>query len=121
MDEDVVGRQVVCDCRECEGNIGSAEFLRTVLREVAEQSRVTLLEMFIHQFSPQGISATAVIAESHIFIHTWPEKRYVALDVFTCGDNALPELAVEVMRKAFRPQHVETRIIERSASARLSA
>jgi S-adenosylmethionine decarboxylase proenzyme len=50
-----------------------------------------------HQFSPQGVSGVVVIAESHLFIHTWPEYGYAAADVFTCGNTVQPERAVEVL------------------------
>lgn len=114
--DDVVGRQYVCDYWGCQGDIGSADAVLKVLREAVERSNATLLKLFIHQFSPQGVTAIAIIAESHIIIHTWPEKRYIALDVFTCGEQAIPERAVEIVREAFVPSQVETREIRRRAS-----
>ena len=52
----------------------------------------------LHKFSPQGVSGVAVLAESHISVHTWPERRYGAFDVFMCGD-AEPHRAVDVLRR----------------------
>lgn len=60
----------------------------------------TLLHIHTHRFSPQGVSGVAVLAESHISVHTWPEIGYGAFDVFMCGD-AEPRRAVEVLRQAF--------------------
>ena len=113
---DELGRQIICDYYGCQANIGTAEVILDVLREAVERSQSTLLKLFIHQFSPQGVTAIAIIAESHIIIHTWPEKAYIALDAFTCGSKALPERAIEVVREAFRPTHIETREVKRSAS-----
>jgi S-adenosylmethionine decarboxylase len=67
----------------------------------------TLLHIHMHHFTPNGgISGVAVLAESHISVHTWPERDYAAFDVFMCGD-AKPELAVEILQKAFSPSRIE--------------
>jgi S-adenosylmethionine decarboxylase len=113
--DSVVGRQFICDYWGCQGNIGSAETVLEVLKDAVQRANATLLELFIHQFSPQGLTAIAMIAESHIIIHTWPEKGYIALDVFTCGNKALPEKAVETVRAAFAPSQVQTSEVRRRA------
>jgi S-adenosylmethionine decarboxylase len=113
---DEVGRQIVCDCWGCEGDINSARAVREALVEAVQRANVTLLDLIIHQFSPQGLTAVAIVTESHVFIHTWPEKKYVALDAFTCGQSAAPEHILEVMRAAFLPKHVEIREIVRRAT-----
>ena len=118
--DDVVGRQFICDYWGCQGDIGSAESVLQVLRDAVERANATLLKLFIHQFSPQGVTAIAIISESHIIIHTWPEKGYIALDVFTCGDKAIPERAVEIVREAFVPSRVETREVRRRATYELN-
>jgi S-adenosylmethionine decarboxylase len=62
-----------------------------------------LLNVDLHHFSPNGgISGVAVLAESHISIHTWPEISYAAVDVFMCG-NAQPHKAIEVLKGVFLP------------------
>ncbi len=69
----------------------------------------TLLHIHLHHFTPNGgVSGVAVLAESHISVHTWPERQYAAFDVFMCG-NARPDKAVPVLREAFRPGRVEVR------------
>ena len=66
----------------------------------------TLLHIHLHHFTPNGgISGVAVLAESHISIHSWPERGYAALDVFMCGD-AEPHLAVEILRDYFSPDRI---------------
>ena len=77
------------------------------LVEAVEQSGATLLHIHLHHFTPNGgVSGVAVLAESHISIHTWPERGYAALDVFMCGD-AEPHKAIPVLERAFRPSGVE--------------
>lgn len=59
----------------------------------------TLLNLTSHKFEPQGVTALALLAESHISIHTWPESGYAAVDIFTCGQTAKPRLACEYFIK----------------------
>jgi S-adenosylmethionine decarboxylase len=83
------------------------EFIDATLRECVEVSGATLLHLHLHHFTENGgVSGVAVLAESHISIHSWPEHGYAAFDVFMCGD-AEPHTAVEVLRQAFRPERVE--------------
>ncbi len=77
--------------------------VEATLRDCVEAAGATLLHIHLHHFTPHhGISGVAVLAESHISIHTWPETGYAALDVFMCG-CAEPHAAIEVLRAAFRP------------------
>jgi len=76
------------------------------LRRCVEVAGATLLGVHLHHFEDNsGISGVAVLAESHISIHSWPEHSYAALDIFMCGDTT-PEACVEVLREAFSPDHV---------------
>jgi len=75
----------------------------TALREAADAAGATLLNIDLHKFTPNGgITGVAVLAESHISIHTWPERAYAAVDVFMCG-GAEPYRAVQILRRAFEP------------------
>jgi len=110
---EVLGKQVILDCWGCNKKIASEDAVRAALLEAVAKANVTLLELSVHQFHPQGISAVALLAESHLFVHTWPEKSYLAVDFFTCGSNALPEEALEVIRAAFMPTDTKVQQIER--------
>ena len=79
------------------------ELMERTMREAVEAAKATLLHIHLHHFTPNGgISGVAVLAESHISVHTWPERQFAAFDIFMCGD-AKPELAVEVLRTHFQP------------------
>ena len=56
------------------------------------------LHLKSHKFEPQGVTAVALLAESHISIHTWPENGTAVCDIFTCGDHTDPDAGVEYMR-----------------------
>ena len=69
--------------------------------------------MHMHRFGKeQGISGVAVLAESHISVHTWPERDYMAFDIFMCG-NTYPELASEFLVKTLKPKRKKIEIIKR--------
>jgi S-adenosylmethionine decarboxylase len=80
--------------------------IEKTLRRCIEVAGATLLHIHLHHFTPNGgVSGVAVLSESHISIHSWPEANYAALDIFMCGD-ARPELAVPVLRQAFDAEQV---------------
>ena len=80
--------------------------IERTLRACVEVSGATLLHVHLHHFTPEGgVSGVAVLAESHISIHTWPEHGYAAVDVFMCGDTE-PHKAVDVLRARFEPERV---------------
>ena len=82
------------------------ETVEAAFRECVDACKATLLHIHLHRFSPQGVSGVAVLAESHISVHTWPEAEYAAFDVFMCGD-AEPWKAVDILRKAFDADEVK--------------
>jgi S-adenosylmethionine decarboxylase len=87
-------------------HLDDIELIDRTLRECVRTAGATLLHMHLHHFTPNsGVSGVAVLAESHLSIHTWPERGYAALDVFMCGD-ARPELCVGVLKRVFRPREV---------------
>jgi S-adenosylmethionine decarboxylase len=85
--------------------LNDIEHIETTLRRCVEASNATLLHIHLHHFQPSGVSGVAVLAESHISIHTWPEAGYAALDVFMCG-SADPDKCVPVLREAFAAKRV---------------
>jgi S-adenosylmethionine decarboxylase len=79
--------------------------IETTLHRCVEASGATLLHIHLHRFHPNGVSGVAVLAESHISIHTWPDSGYAALDVFMCG-SANPDKCIPVLRRAFSAKRV---------------
>ncbi|MCK4659501.1 MAG: adenosylmethionine decarboxylase [Phycisphaerae bacterium] len=73
--------------------LNDALFVRETIEEASQQSLSTILKLTSHQFYPQGVTAIALLAESHLSIHTWPEHGYAAVDIFTCGEDARPQQA----------------------------
>ncbi len=101
-----LGRHILVEFHGC-----SAEVLNDVPRieqsmlAAAEQSGATIISSVFHHFSPFGVSGVIVIQESHLAIHTWPEYRYAAVDLFTCGDSVNPWVSYESLKTAFEAAH----------------
>ncbi len=81
-------------------------YIRKALKKAADACGATILRIILHSFGEgSGITGVAVLAESHISIHTWPEIKYIAIDVFVCG-SCDPHKAVPVLREFFEPQKI---------------
>ena len=76
-------------------------FIRDVVYSASNKCQSTLLALNSHKFQPQGVTCVAMLAESHISIHTWPELGMAVCDVFTCGDHTTPQDGVEYMKMMF--------------------
>ena len=98
------GVHLIIDLHGAE-QLNDIDHIETTLRRCVVAARATLLHIHLHHFQPNGVSGVAVLAESHISIHTWPDARYAALDVFMCG-SADPDACVPVLREAFSAKRV---------------
>ena len=93
-----LGRHLLLELFDCDSDaITNLEAVKGALVEAAKRAQATIVDVVFHEFSPVGISGVVVIAESHLAIHTWPEHRYAAVDVFSCGDVLQPELAADYL------------------------
>jgi S-adenosylmethionine decarboxylase len=86
--------------------LNDIDHIESVLRRCVDAAGATLLHIHLHRFQPDGVSGVAVLAESHISIHTWPEAGYAALDVFMCGKTD-PDRCVPILRTAFAAKRVD--------------
>ncbi len=86
--------------------IDDLDFVEATLRDCVVAAGATLLHIHLHHFTPHnGVTGVAVLAESHISFHSWPESNFAALDVFMCG-SAKPHKTVEVLRRRFEPADI---------------
>ena len=99
------GTHITIDLYGAEG-LTDRERMEAAFHQCIEECGATLLHIHLHTFLPSGgLSGVAVLAESHISVHTWPEADYAAFDVFMCGD-ARPERAVGILQRAFNARNV---------------
>src|SRR5262245_26842408 len=93
-----LGRHVLLELFDCDPEaINSLDVVKSSLVEAAKRAHATIVDVVFHEFNPFGISGVVVIAESHLAIHTWPEYRYAAVDVFSCGEVLQPQVAVDYL------------------------
>ena len=89
------------------------DFVRLSAWTAAKESKSELINISCHKFKPQGVTALAMLAESHLSIHTWPEKGVAVCDIFTCGDGCQPELAVEYLSEWLESTNTKSKCYER--------
>src|SRR5437867_11638325 len=106
-----LGRHLLLEMFDCDPDaINSLEAVKGALIEAAKRAQATIVDVVFHEFNPFGISGVVVIAESHLSIHTWPEYRYAAVDIFSCGDALQPEVAASYLVEQFAAER--TSIVE---------
>ena len=99
------GAHLIIDVYQA-SRLDDLDHIESTLRACVDAAGATLLHIHLHHFEPNGgVSGVAVLAESHISIHSWPEHGYAALDIFMCG-NANPDACVPVLREAFSPKRI---------------
>src|SRR5207244_10356288 len=97
-----LGRHLLLELFDCDLEaINNLEAVKQTLVEAARRAQATIVDVVFHEFNPFGISGVVVIAESHLSIHTWPEYRYAAVDIFSCGDVLKPEVAASYLVEQF--------------------
>ncbi|KEQ26752.1 adenosylmethionine decarboxylase [Paenibacillus tyrfis] len=105
MNYSTFGRHVVADLWGVDfERINNAELLQIQLIEAAEKCGATVLSVQGKQFKPQGATVLLLLSESHLSIHTYPEKGFAALDCYTCGETADPEVAIQHLISVLKPQ-----------------
>ena len=109
------GVHLIIDLHGAKG-LDDIDLIEATLRRCVDAAQATLLHIHLHHFRPNGVSGVAVLAESHISIHTWPDAGYAALDVFMCG-KAAPDACVPVLREAFKAKRVDVSEILRGQGA----
>ena len=108
-------KHLLLELYKCDSEkLNDESFLRCILNRAAKLAKATVLNLISNKFDPQGVTAIALLAESHISIHTWPESNYSAVDIFTCGQNMMPEVASQYLIKALKAEEHFLRVIERN-------
>jgi S-adenosylmethionine decarboxylase len=115
-----LGRHLLLELFDCDFDaISNLEAVKGTLVEAAKRAHATIVDVVFHEFNPFGISGVVVIAESHLSIHTWPEYRYAAVDIFSCGDLLKPEVAASYLVEQFAAER--TSVVEMQRGMFLNA
>ena len=112
------------DCRCAMRWLVDAQALGAACVDAAESSGLQVVGKLFHAFpatsqGPGGVTATVLLAESHLCVHTWPEECAVTLDVYVCnfgGDHsAKARTAMESLEALFMPRHAERHALQRGS------
>lgn len=107
------------DLYGCKGPLNSDTKMEQILCAAASKAHATVLNAFSYKFSPQGVTSIVAISESHIAVHSWPEHKFASIDVYTCGNEAMPERAVDHIIAKLVPDHFDQRIMTRGTKVRI--
>ena len=92
------GKHLILELYGCNyEKLNDETYLRYQLNSAAKLANALVLNIISNKFEPYGVTAIALLAESHVSIHTWPESKYAAIDIFTCGINMKPYLASQFL------------------------
>jgi S-adenosylmethionine decarboxylase proenzyme len=102
-----LGRHVILELYECDSEVlKDLGKVRDEMMEAARRAQATIVTTIFHEFSPFGISGVVVISASHLSIHTWPENRYAAVDIFWCGADVQPQAAIDHLAQMFGAERI---------------
>jgi len=114
VEKTAAGVHAIIELYDCPSDLLNDEaYVRDAICQAAEVAGAHLLNISSHGFSPQGVTAIALLAESHISIHTWPETGYAAADMFTCGRQDMAVAAAKHMVKQLRSGRHSTTYLAR--------
>ena len=109
-----LGTHLLLEMNECDPVLlDDMAMVKEVLLAAAEEAGATVVGEVFHKFSPVGVTGIVCIAESHISIHTWPEHRYAAVDIFTCGEDFKPMEAAHFIAEGLQAQHCNVMEVKR--------
>jgi S-adenosylmethionine decarboxylase len=105
MEYSTFGRHVAIDTWGVDFDLlNNAEWLQQQMVEAAEACGATVLSVQAKQFDPQGATVLVLLSESHLSIHTYPERNFAAIDCYTCGDTVDPQVAIEYLVNVLKPE-----------------
>lgn len=96
---DFLGEHLLIELYGCDEELlDNSKKIEQIMLEAVEIAKATLVKSVFHDFSPQGVTGVVVVEESHFAIHTWPEHKYAAIDLFTCSEKMDYKAAYIFMR-----------------------
>ena len=114
MKNDVkVGRHAIFELYGCDSNLlDDEQYVVKVLTDAAHELGATVLSTSSYKFQPQGVTSIVLLSESHISIHTWPEKGLATCDIFTCG-TCIPENGIVIFKEKFKATETNSLVFDR--------
>ena len=109
-----IGYHYIIEATGCDPKIlADSDKLREILVTGAKKGKMDIRIVHFYKFSPTGVSGMVVVSESHVSIHTWPEEKYAAIDVYICGENTEPEYTIEYILEKIHAEYAHITEIKR--------
>lgn len=116
---DALSRHLILELFDCNLDvINDPEKVKSALVEAARRAQATIMDIVLHEFNPFGISGIVVLDRSHLSVHTWPEYRFAAVDIFSGGDAFQPEVTTNYLIEAFGAERTSVVEMQRGILAR---
>ena len=116
MQLETLGRHILVEFYNCnEETMKSPELIEKFMNEAARRANATIVNSVFHHFNPYGVSGAVIISESHLAIHTWPEYKYAAVDLFTCGDMLDPLAAFTLLKMKLKAERFDLKKVFRGS------
>lgn len=111
------GQQILCNMSGiCDMDLNDTDYLVNLLKKSITTAGATLVEITYHNFLPEGITIIAILKESHVAIHTYPEHDALFFDAFTCGRKAKPEMIAQFFLDTIKPPKYTFKVLIRSTN-----
>ena len=104
---------ILAEFWDCKADLDDIGYVRDHMVFAAGEANTDVEHVFAKKFEPHGVSVLVAVSESHLSIHTWPERGYAAVDVFTCGTKTQPSKAIEYLRGALSPRRLDVAKVAR--------
>ena len=111
------GRHLILDLYDCDPEIlDNYEELQQLLETSLVMAKANILRIIGEKFKPLGVTLLALMSESHASIHTWPEIKYAAIDLYTCGDTTQTHKAAEFLKVKLKAGNSKEKELVRSTT-----
>jgi len=115
-----LGKHLLIEYYGCDSEIlKNTSLIEKYMIEAARVAQATIVESVFHTFNPWGVSGVIVIEESHLAIHTWPEYKYAAVDLFTCGITIKPWNAFKLLEEKLKAERYDLTEISRGVADKI--
>lgn len=108
--------QVIGDYYDCNlelNQFSNENFMLKSVNAALERVNTTVLQTNFHKFEPHGLTILMVLADSSLTLHTWPEERFITVEIFTCSERSRPILGLEYLKKIFHAKNFKIHKISR--------
>lgn len=109
-----LGKHAIANLYNCNiKDMDDLEKIKKIIIDSANEKKLHILKDIFYKFNPIGITGVLILSESHLTVHTWPEYKFIAVDVFTCGENFKPKEVCDLIAKKVKSQNYDIREFER--------